>query len=538
VSTGDALTATRRVVDGSVDALNAAKQRINDLNVYPVPDGDTGTNLAATLDAVQRALHATPGPEPGVASVCQAVRRAALMGARGNSGIILSQIIRGFCDAAEHADSVTTGLLANAFAQASDTAYRAVRQPVEGTILTVIREIAAAAEDHRAGTIDELLDACLRRGVDAVEETPRLLETLRDAGVVDAGGAGLVEILQGAITGLRGQPARTSQPAVAVARPIGDNAHEPSRFRYCTNLVVVGVAPSLLERDLEPLGDCLIVVGDAAACRVHVHADDPGRVISIATAAGALASVDIADMHTQIAERDARLAPRPPLRLVTDEHRRCDVVAVIAGDGNARIAESLGARGIVVGGATMNPSTQEILAAVDARSADSVVILPNNPNVVLAARAAAAAASRPCEVVETRSIPAGLSALVAYQPDRDAADNAGLMRNTLRGVASGELTRAVRDARVDGIDVRAGDWIGLVDGRAAAACASLDDAISQVAGVLVGDARSLVTVLVGSGQDAELARRGVERWAANHGDVDVEIHDGGQPHYPLLIAAE
>ena len=522
----DVLARSRAVVEGARAAIDAARERINDQNVYPVPDGDTGTNLALTVAAISDALADADDGEP--AAVAALVRRSALMGGRGNSGIILSQIVRGLCDALAPAPDASEASLATALRGASDAAYRAVRQPVEGTILTVVREMAAAAET--AAGSGELRAAVLAAGEDAVARTPELLAVLRDAGVVDAGGAGLLEIVRGAFAGLHGEsPAVVAAPVLAVAP---DHHAEPSAYRYCTSYVVSGpavVAPEL-EAALMAIGDSLLVVGDSEATKVHVHTDDPGRALSLATAMGAVALVEVSDMHGQIVDRTARLAP-------VIEHRATDVVIVLQGDGNRAIAESLGARRIIIGGQTMNPSTGDIVRALRAEGADGAVVVPCNGNVLGAARAAVAASGTDCHVVEALSIPAGLAALVAYDPDATAERNAAAMGAAAAAVTSAEVTRAVRSARVDGIDVREGDWIALVEGTVTDVAPTIEAVVAAVTGRLLAAGPALVTALLGDGDDGD-ARGAVATVATAHPLVEFDIRDGGQPHHSLLLGAE
>jgi hypothetical protein len=536
----DLLARVRAVAGGAAAALGAARQRIDDLNVYPVPDGDTGTNLSQTVARVLSALdEAEPAPAERLAFL---VRDAALRGAKGNSGVILSQILRGFCDTLGGAPALDAAALARALRGASDVAYRGVRQPVEGTILTVIREMAEAAEAAAAEPLEVAIDAVLQRAEDALARTPDLLERLREAGVVDAGGAGLVELARGAGAAFRGEEVAPGDAVEAVH--IVDDVHaEPSAFRYCTNYIVAGdgVDGAALEAALAALGDCLIVVGDTAATRVHVHTDDPGAALSLATAMGGISAVEVADMHRQIANRSERLEERPALQVLDGgvDHRRTDVVFVTVGAGNAAIARGAGARGIVSGGQSMNPSTEEILRAVEAADADEVVVLPNNRNVVLAAAEAVRAAAKPAALVETASIPQGLAALLAYEPGASAEANAESMTAAAAGVRFGEVTRAVRAATVDGVAVRDGDYLGLVDGRIVVAHASLEHAVADVAARLVEDGREFVTALTGAGTvDAERARQALEAFFDGRDGVELEVHDGGQPHYPLLLSAE
>ena len=522
------LARSRAVVAGARAAIEAARERINDQNVYPVPDGDTGTNLALTVAAVDDALRAGADDTTPV-EVAGLVRRSALMGGRGNSGIILSQIVRGLCDALADAPDASEASLGQALRAASDAAYRAVRQPVEGTILTVIREMASAAE-AAAGT-GEQRAAVLAAGERAVARTPELLAVLRDAGVVDAGGAGLLEIVRGAYAGLYDEELPAASGGTA-AGPVDRHA-EPSVYRYCTSYVVSGPAvdPAGLETALTAIGDSLIVVGDADATKVHVHTDDPGRALSLATAMGGVAAVEIADMHGQIVDRTRRLAAVAP------EHRATDVVIVLQGDGNRAIAESLGARRIVVGGQTMNPSTGDLVQALRAEGADGAVLLPCNGNVLGAAQAAVAAVGDAARVVEALSIPAGLASLIAYDPDAPVEANAEAMAAAAAAVTSAEVTQAVRSARVDGIDVGEGDWIGLVEGTITDTARDMVQVVEALARRLVSADTVLVTALLGAGADGD-ARAALASLASAHPGVEFDVHEGGQPFHALLLGAE
>jgi hypothetical protein len=530
------LELVRGLVGSALASLETSRSRIDDLNVYPVPDGDTGTNLTLTVRAVADAVaSAEPAERPALA---QAVARAALMGARGNSGVILSQIVRGVADVlASSTNGIDPALTARALRGASDAAYRAVRRPVEGTMLSVIRELAEEAERRAAGAepLGELLVELVRHGDEAVARTPEQLEVLREAGVVDAGGAGLVELLRGLAGAVTGEalPAAPAEEAPSGA----DAIHlEPSRYRYCTVFVVEGEALDRdgLEAQLEPLGDSLVVVGDETALKVHVHTDDPGAALSLGVAAGTIDGVEIANMHEQQQERDRRLSLVPSARV------KSGVVAVVAGEGNQRLfetlAEPVGAIRVVAGGQTANPSTAELVDALDALEAEEAILLPNNSNVRLAAEHAAEQSKLLVEVVPTDSIPAGLAALVAYDGSRGAAENVTDMAAAAAAVATGEVTRASRDVQLNGLSIRSGDWLGLVDGEPIAGGDEFSEVALAVVDHLLAEPRALLTLLTG----AELPPLDglVERVAATHPDVEIEVHEGGQPHYPLLLGAE
>jgi DAK2 domain fusion protein YloV len=537
VSAESDLERVRGLVASALATLEASRSRIDDLNVYPVPDGDTGTNLTLTVRAVADAVDAAePSDRPALA---HAVARAALMGARGNSGVILSQIVRGVADVlAEAPNGVDPRLTARALRGASDAAYRAVRRPVEGTMLSVVRELAEEAERHADDPepLGDLLVDLVRHGEEAVARTPEQLDVLREAGVVDAGGAGLVELLRGLAGAVTGEAVPEAKPA-AVA-PVGLEAvHlEPSRYRYCTVFVVEGeeLDRDGLEAQLEELGDSLVVVGDDTAVKVHVHTDDPGAALSLGTAAGTVEGVEIANMHEQQERRDRRLS------LVPSPRAKSGVVAVVAGEGNRKLFETLaapvGAIRVVEGGQTANPSTAELVAAIEELEADEALILPNNSNVLLAAEHAAEQTERLAAVVPTDSIPAGLAALVAYDGSRSAAENAADMAEAAAAVATGEVTRASRDVSLNGFAIRSGDWLGLAGGEPVGGGAEFDEVAEAVLSRLLAQPRTVLTLLTGA--EPPPLDGLVERLAVDHPELEVEVHEGGQPHYPLLLGAE
>jgi DAK2 domain fusion protein YloV len=525
------LKQARELAHAALAALERSRQRIDDLNVYPVPDGDTGTNMTLTARAVVEELDQTDTDER-IALIKQ-VTRAALMGARGNSGVILSQIVRGAAEPLALNGTVDPSALARSFRFASDAAYRAVRQPVEGTMLSVIRELAEAAEQQSASTNAELLTALVRRGEDAVARTQEQLDVLREAGVVDAGGAGLLEIVRGLAAAVSGEPL---PEAPAEQEELGVEAihQELSRYRYCTTFVIEGddLDTDAIETELERLGDSLLVVGDRDALKVHVHTDEPGRALAIGTAAGVIDRVEIANMHEQTVQREERL-----LEAVPDAPpSQSAVVAVVAGDGNRTLFESLGATKIVEGGQTMNPSTAELVAAVDDLDAAEAIVLPNNANVILSAEQAVGLASKPVTVVHTDSIPAGLAAMVSFLPERSATENAAEMSGVLDGLVTGEVTVASRDAELNGMAVRKGGWLGLVDGEAVAVGDEFGQVAEQVAEALLAEPRMVLTLLTGA--DAPDLDGLVDRIRERHPDLELEVQTGGQPHYPLLLSAE
>jgi uncharacterized protein len=499
--------------------IEASRSRIDDLNVYPVPDGDTGTNMAETVSAAVRALEADETAD---------VARAVLMGARGNSGVILSQLVRGALEAIP-LDHIDTRALAASLRRASDTAYAAVRNPQEGTILTVARALADRAETLAAGNAplgDALLEI-LAAGEEALARTPEQLDILREAGVVDAGGAGLVEILRGIAAHIRGEPLPEGKE-VGETLPLEAVHRELSRYRYCTTFFVEGegVEPDRLEADLAALGDSLLVVGGPGAVKAHVHTDEPGRALSVATALGVLAEIDIQNMHAQTEERTERLSGEPG---------RSAAVAVSAGAGNRRLLGSLGAA-CVDGGRFMNPSTAELLAAIEAVPEREVLLLPNNGNVLSAAEEAAKASAKEVRVIPTRTLQAGLAALVAFDPGRAAAANEVDMKRGAGAVRSGAVARASRSVTIGGLEVEQGQFLGLVEGEPVTSGPVLEPVAREVVERLIGEASDVLTVLLGEG--ANSAEELVEAVRDAHPELEVEVHEGGQPHYPLLFAVE
>ena len=501
-------------------ALEASRSRIDDLNVYPVPDGDTGTNMTETVRAVVTALERYPDAD---------IVRAALMGARGNSGVILSQLVRGAVEALGEEKGIDAAAIAGALREASDAGYAAVRNPQEGTMLTVARELAEKAEALAASDppVAEALGELVAHGERALAATTDQLDILRQAGVVDAGGAGVLELLRGIAAHVRGEPLPELE-AVSGGLPLEAVHQELSRYRYCTSFFVEGetVDPEELERELTKLGDSLLVVGGPGAVKVHVHTDKPGAALALATERGVIEEVDIKNMHAQTADRTERLEREAGVT---------GAVAVVLGAGNRRLFESLGAS-TVEGGETMNPSTADLLAAVEALPEQGVVLLPNSKNVVLAAEQAAEQSGKDVRVIPTRSLQAGLGALVAFDTARLLDENVAEMEEAADAVREGSVARASRSATVGDVDVADGEFLGLVDGEPVASGKALELVATHVVARLVGDGADVLTVLVGDG--AGESDGVVDAIRCAHPSLEVEVHEGGQPHYPLLFAVE
>jgi uncharacterized protein len=546
------------LVDCALAELEAERSVINDLNVYPVPDGDTGTNLYLTVRAVREELdRVTPA---GAESVAASVTRGSLMGARGNSGVILSQIVRGACSVC-HDDSVLdTAALKAGFEQATTAAYRAVKTPVEGTMLTVIREMSAAAARLPDKTpLTDTIETVLVAGRMAVDRTMHQLAALRQAGVVDAGGYGLLVICRGLANAVLATaegdaaaagPARVATPRLLAARvpeapvaaaplPPGYTAAAPeeptelSQYRYCTSFLLSGrgLSRDELEAYLAPVGDSALVVGDENDLKVHVHTDDPGSILSWAVQRGTITEVEINDMHAQTRERDERLRAG---RHTTGTA----VVAVAAGEGNHDLFRELGCAGIVDGGQSMNPSAAQLLELIDEIGSDQVVVLPNNKNVILTAEQAAGMSTRTIEVVPTKSMPSGLAAMVAFDPQKDAVSNAAAMRQALACVHNAEITVAVRDSLVRDLQVKKDEVIGLVDGQLVAQGASLEEVLGKVLAELATFEPEILTVLTSLNGTAFTHEQIAAAVAQAVPAAELDIRAGGQPLYPLLIGAE
>jgi uncharacterized protein len=517
----------RELADAALAALEASRARLDDLNVYPVPDGDTGTNMVLTARAVRDALDAAGEVEVGEGA--KVAVRAALMGARGNSGVILSQIVRGAAEALEGARELDGDTLAEALRAASDAAYASVREPQEGTILTVARALAEGAEAATGSDVGEALLEALRAGEEALLRTPEQLPILKEAGVVDAGGAGLLEAFRGVAAALRGEP--LPEPAEAPTEHLPTEAvhRELSRYRYCTSLFVEGgeVDPERIEAEVREYGDSLMVVGSPGAVKLHVHTDEPGRVLALATSLGSVEEIDIRNMHLQAIERESRLGGAPAA---------AGVVAVVAGEGNARLFRSLGASSIVAGGQSMNPSAQEIADAIGRVAAPEVIVLPNNRNIVAAARQAAELAGKRARVVPSETMQAGLAAMVAYRAEGSAADIAAEMEEAAGSIKAGGVTRASRSTQLGPLAVEEGNFLGFVEGEPVATGTALEPVARDVLERLVDGGADVLTVLLGAEAQPFDALR--DELQAAHPDLEIEVHEGGQPHYTLLFSAE
>jgi DAK2 domain fusion protein YloV len=535
----------RRVVASAYGHLEARRQEVNDLNVFPVADGDTGDNMAMTMRAVMEELDRLDDgrslDEIGRTQLVSALARAALMGARGNSGVILSQIVRGAAEelASRPGELVDPVLVASAFATAAEAAYSSVRNPAEGTMLTVFREMAHSisrqlahveperqrlSPDASAAEQDEVLAEVLEKaiadGQKAVERTPQQLEVLAESGVVDAGGYGLVLILAGVLAALRGDDAELPEIEHHTAARVGQTHHEASNFRYCTNFIVSG---SGLQADvfiprLEELGDSVLVVGDEATLKVHVHTDVPESAMGVFDDIGDVTNLDVADMRRQVAEREARMAGQ-----------RTGVVVVSCGDGLQDLFAGMGAQ-VIEGGETMNPSTAELLAGISRAPTAEVLLLPNSSNVIMAAEEACELSDKQAVVLPTRTQQEGLLSLVEFDPEAGAEENRAKLVRSAAEIRTGGIAPAGRDD-ANGRFLR-GDAVGFIDGdivvwggAGSTLRATLD---------LLAEGAEILTVIAGDGAPIPLDE------VAGHapGEVELELHEGGQPSWWWLLASQ
>ena len=532
----------QRILSHGRMAIEARVEAINALNVFPVPDGDTGINMFLTMKALEDSPSARSASS---SSMLSALSDAALRGSRGNSGVILAQFLRGLAGGLEGKEQWDGRDLASALQEACTAAYGAVAKPVEGTMLTVIRELAEAAQ-QAAGSGGDVLatwEAAYLASRESVARTPTLLPVLREAGVVDAGGLGLSVIMEGALAGLRGEEPASSEfpaPVLDSATPNGQtvsagfvDATEDEIYGYCTQFVIEGDSLSAdgVRAALEPLAASTVVIGGGSVVRVHVHAEDPGPAISCGASLGTLAQVSIENMDEQHRRFVADRRQEQQLRPVA-------VVAVASGEGLTELFLGSGAGGVLSGGDTMNPSTQEILDAVEDAGAERVILLPNNPNIVSAAEQARSLAPREVAVVPTASIPQGVAALLAFNEVEEFEANVSAMNDALEGVVSGAVGPAQRDAELGGVRVAAGQFMGLLERRMVTSGDDASAVLLELVGMAQAEPGSIVTLFWGADTSEDEAEAAGDALREQSPDVEVEVVFGGQPHYNYIVSVE
>ena len=534
--------------------LEAKKEYINELNVFPVPDGDTGTNMTMTIMAAAKDVANLQNPT--LTELGKAISSGSLRGARGNSGVIMSQIFRGFVKELKGLDIIDVTALGNGVQHAAETAYKAVMKPKEGTILTVAKAGADKSMDLLVnGDTDDIIKFCDEVAAEMEEallQTPELLPVLKQAGVVDSGGEGLMTFIRGALDALKGKATdftvNTGTATRVVNGSVGASEEEDIRFGYCTEFIIMlergeDVVESQLKEYLQKIGDCVVVVADDDIVKVHVHTNDPGLAIQKALTYGSLTSMKIDNMreeHQEKVIRDAQKASESANAPKKEEPRKENgFIAVAAGDGLADIFRDLGVDYVIEGGQTMNPSTDDVLSAIEQVNADNIFVLPNNGNIILAANQAKnLTEDKEVYVVPSKNIPQGIAAMISFVSGRSAAENAESMEEEMQLIKSGQVTYAVRDTNMDGKDIKQGDFMGLTDKTIVSVGSDLQGTAKELIESLLDEDSELVSLYYGSDATKEQAEQLAEDIESTHEDVEVEVQYGGQPVYSYFISVE
>lgn len=546
----------QEMVQAASTRLGNQVEYVNSLNVFPVPDGDTGTNMGMTIE--NGAKEVADKPATTVGEVGQILSKGLLMGARGNSGVITSQLFRGFGQAIKDKEELTGQDLAHAFQSGVEVAYKAVMKPVEGTILTVSRGAATAAlkKSEETENAVEVMRAAVDGAKRALAKTPEMLPVLKEVGVVDSGGQGLVFIYEGFLSALTGDyiasedfkatPATMTEMINAEHHKsvAGHVATEDIQFGYCTEIMVaLKQGPTYVKEFnyeefqayLSGLGDSLLVVNDDEIVKVHVHTEDPGLVLQEGLKYGSLVKVKVDNMRNQ---HDAVLEKEEQQVAAKQEEKDFAIVAVVAGDGLAEIFKSQGVDYVISGGQTMNPSTEDIVKAIDAVNAKNVIILPNNKNIFMVAQSAAEVAEIPAAVVETRTVPQGFTSLLAFNPEQSLEENVAAMTASLSDVVSGSVTLAVRDTSIDGLEIHKDDNLGMVDGKIVVSNPDMTATLKATFAKMIDEDSEIITIYVGEDGSQDLAEEMADYLESTYEDIEVEIHDGKQPVYPYLMSVE
>ncbi len=533
----------KEMVIAAAQLLEANKQSLNDLNVFPVPDGDTGTNMSLTMQSVLKEVSSVQ--EDDLASVSKAMSRGALKGARGNSGVILSQILRGFAKQFETVSEATGRDVVEALRLGQETAYKAVMKPKEGTILTVVRLMAEKTRYEYERDLADLFDFAIKVGEETLLKTPDMLPQLKKAGVVDAGGQGLMTIMRAFGSVINGEelpediaPFEFTSTSDAISRDTSEEVAEMDEitFAYCTEFFIQQLKAEVTEQtvdrlrnNLAKIGDSLVVVGDPELVKVHVHTNDPGKALQMALELGELYKVKIENMVQQhrelVKEREKNM-------------KEVGVVAIASGEGFTQLFKDLGVDQVVTGGQTMNPSTEDISAAVKKVMAKSVIILPNNSNIILAAEQAQDFTDKKLFVIPTKTVPQGIATMLAFDPEADGEANAENMKESYGEVLTGSVTYAVRDTEFDGQEIHEGNYLGLAEGTIACCGEDMKEITLQLAYKLLEEKEDLLTIYYGQDTTEEAAQEIADEISEKYPDTDVEVISGGQPVYYYLISAE
>ena len=548
----DAVMIQKMFLSGA-KALEAKKEYINELNVFPVPDGDTGTNMTMTI--MSAAKEVTNLEKPSMDELGKAISSGSLRGARGNSGVIMSQIFRGFVKEIKGNDTLDVTIIGNAVQHAAETAYKAVMKPKEGTILTVAKAGAEKAEDMLINSdtddIIEFCDAIVANMEDTILKTPDMLPVLKQAGVVDSGGEGLMTFLRGAIDALKGKVSdftvKVSGTSKVVKASTTATEEADIKFGYCTEFIIMlereqDVVERQLKEYLQKIGDCVVVVADDDIVKVHVHTNDPGLAIQKALTYGSLTSMKIDNMreeHHEKVIKDAEKAAKAETEAKSEPEKEVGFIAVSAGEGLSDIFKDLGVDFIIEGGQTMNPSTEDILEAVDKVNAKNIFVLPNNGNIILAAeQAKQLTENKKLIVIPSKNIPQGISAMINYVANKSVDENEKNMSTEMLNIKSGQVTYAVRDTNMDGKDIKQGDFMGLTDKTIVAVEKNVDDAATALIDSMIDDDAELVSLYYGADVDEDGANKLADKLADKYEDVEFEVQFGGQPVYSYFISVE
>lgn len=532
----------KNMIISGANNLDNNKVAVNALNVFPVPDGDTGTNMSMTMLAAVREVKNAANHD--IYSIAEAAANGSLMGARGNSGVILSQIFRGFAKSLKKSEKLDTAAMAAAIMEGSNTAYKAIMKPTEGTILTVIRESAEHGMkiSESCSTVLELMEEVIKKANNVLDRTPELLPVLKNAGVVDAGGKGLIYILEGMCQCLKSGvvieavSVDTNEPADMTERP--KVSGEEIVFGYCTEFFVKGknIRLESFKSKLADMGDSIVVVGEEYLVKVHIHTNNPGKVLETALEYGELSRIKIDNMREQHNELYVKEAAT--VQTENTEKKKYAAITVAMGDGISNIFRDIGADEVIEGGQTMNPSTEDILNSVNKLNADNIVIFPNNSNIILAANQAKSLSDKNIMVAPTKTIPQGISALMALDSERSAEENAKKIERAIANVKTGLVTYAVRNSTFDGINIEEGNILGILEGKIKEVGDDILDVSKEILDEMIDDDASLVSIYYGSEVKEEDAALLEEYISENYDDCEVELHYGGQPLYYYILSVE
>ncbi len=518
----------RKFFEIAAERLKRAEQVINDLNVYPVPDGDTGTNMVLTMQSVVNEVKRAPLE---IKDIGEAATHGALLGARGNSGVILSQIIRGLVEGLSDKIEITAEDLGRAFQRSKEVAYQAIKKPVEGTILTVLRKAAEAARRARPKNMNELMEAVLVSSRQALKDTPELLPVLKEAGVVDAGGYGLVVIFEALEEALKGEVSKEVEEELKKLAKKAEIKEEELTYRYCTEFMLLkaDISQRELEDKLTPLGDSLLVAFEKEGLyRVHIHTNQPDRVLALSLDFGQIADVRVNNMAEQMKKKLEEQSLED----------KTSVVAVVVGEGFKEIFRSFKVEALVNGGQTLNPSSQEILEAIKKTRGKEVIVLPNNKNVILAAEQARKMAERVVYLLPTTSMAEAVAALSSYLPEAKAEQNIVSMEKSLSSVLAGEITRAVRESKINGKKIKKGDYLGLIKGEIKAVGEDLIKVALETIAQAVNPDTTFISIYSGEGLNEEAQKQLEDLIRSSFPHCEFDFVYGGQPLYPLIFSVE